>query len=90
MEPEKSCATSSRLVPAEFLYEKSVLADALRLPLIHMLISVRYPDPFPNPSATVIIPVPAVRPVAVLPVPAMNLAPMLVMVAISVPSDGNF
>ena len=66
------------------------LTDALRSPLIHMLIFVRYPDPFPNPPATVIIPVPAVRPVAVVPVPAMNLAPMLVMVAISVPSDGNF
>jgi hypothetical protein len=73
-----------------FCYGETGLTDALRSPIIHMLILVRCPDPFPDPAATVIIPVPAVRPVAVVPVPAMNLAPMLVMVAISVPSDGNF
>jgi hypothetical protein len=55
-----------------------------------MLIFVRYPDPFPNPPTAIKIPVPVVFPVAMVPVPAMNLAPMLVMVAISVPSDRNF
>jgi hypothetical protein len=57
---------------------------------IDTLFLVGNPDPFPNPPATVIIPVSAVRPVAVVPVPPMNLAPMLIMVAISVPSDRNF
>ena len=57
---------------------------------IDTLFLVGNPNPFSNPSATVIIPVPAVRPVAVVPVPAMNLPPMLVMIAISVLSDRNF
>jgi hypothetical protein len=57
---------------------------------IDTLFPVGNPDPFPNPPATVIIPVPAVRPVTVVPVPAMNLAPMFVLIAISIPSDRNF
>jgi hypothetical protein len=57
---------------------------------IDALISVRYPDAFIYPNVLVVIPVTAVRPVPVVPVPAMNLSPMLVMVAISVPSDRNF
>ena len=35
-------------------------------------------DSFPDPPATVIIPVPAMRPVALLPMPAM-LAPMMLV-----------
>jgi hypothetical protein len=66
------------------------LTDALPSPLIHMLILVRNPDPFLNPPTAVKIPVPVVFPVAMVSVPAMNLAPMLVVIAISVPSDRNF
>jgi hypothetical protein len=45
---------------------------------IDTLFPVGNPDPFPNPPATVIIPVSAMRPVALLPMPAM-LAPMMLV-----------
>jgi hypothetical protein len=57
---------------------------------IDTLIFVRYPDAFTYPNVLVVIEVAAVRPVPMVPVPAMNISPMLVMVAISVPSNRNF
>ena len=57
---------------------------------IDTLIFVRYPDAFTYPNVLVVIEVAAVRPVPMVPVPAMNISPMLVMVAISVPSDRDF
>jgi hypothetical protein len=74
---------------------KPFTTDDLRCSLgtcqkLNTLFLVGDPDPFLNPPAAVPIPVPVVFPVAMMSVPAMNLAPMLVMVAISVPSDRNF
>ena len=96
---EKSLPDSSRLVMiasvAVLLAKRTGLRDAIRDSFIQPLYAcqnagllVGNPDPFLNQHATVIIPVPPVRPVTVVPVPDMNLA--LVLISTSVPSDRNF